>query len=231
MVNWPLIIGIQLAAAAVAAGGAWRAAALRRDYPDPRLARLQWFFILYGGAVAVHAVGGIQRWLSGGTGDQGPGAPGPPPGPPQPGLLDLADPLSWHIVGHHVLLLAALLLGLVAFGTMRRRAHAGTAGAAGAAALALPGFLIPGATLVEAALSFIIAARSGLNYWHLRRASALRVAAGFALFFLGHLLFYLLRDPSGPRPMIGEVLALAGSIVLVTALPKAHAPAPRHREA
>lgn len=220
MVNWPLIIGIQLAAAAVAAGGAWRARGLRRDYPDPRLARLQWFFLLYAGAVGVHAIGGVQRWLTPAANPMPPGAGQPGPGARPPGLLDLADPLSWHVVGHHALLLGALLVALVAFGVVGRRRDSP------AAALLLPAFMIPGATLAEAALTFAIALRSGVNYARLRRRSALRVSLGFLLFFLGHLAFYLLRDPAGPRPLLGEFLALAGTIVLVTALPRAR-PAPR----
>lgn len=209
---WPIIVGVQLATAAVAGFGAWRAASLHGIYPDRRLTRLSLFFGLFAAAVAVHAVGGAQIWLSGAEGPLGPppGAPPPPPGAPR--MLDLANPLSWHVPLHHALLLAALVVGVVAFtGT---RAGATTA-------LILPAFLVPGATLLEALLSLYVAARGAWNHYAVRRTrGSLRVAVGFGLFFLGHLAFYLLREPGAPRPLVGEFLALAGVLVLATALPR-----------
>ena len=45
------------------------------------------------------------------------------------------------------------------------------------------------------------------------------MAAGFALFFLGHLLFFLGHEAGRGRQGIGDILTLVGIVLLVQVLP------------
>jgi hypothetical protein len=215
---WALLVGVQSLTALAAAYGAWRAHALHRLFPDRRLARLRLFFALFAASVAVHAIGGVQLWAAGL--DTPPvfvppaGAPPIPPGAPAP--IDLSNPLVWHLPLAHVLLLGALLVGIVAFGTPGRSRVEAVA-----AALLLPGVTIGGAILVEGLLALYVAGRSLANAVTRRTPGAWRVGAGFGLLGLAHLAFVLLQRPGQARPLAGEVLALFGMVVLVLSLPRA----------
>lgn len=230
-----LPILLQAAAATVAVVGLWRATTLHRLLPDPRLRRLQWFFGLLAGALAVHALGGL-RLLRRFEETRAPtrGGRRPPPGFEGPDFA-VFDGWAWAILLHHLLLLAAFAVAIRAFGTPRRDAPEGQAAPAGPLALALPLLALPLLAvplrstvailgLAEAVLALYLALRSLLNHAERRTRGALQAAVGFLLFFVSHTLFWLLHVPRGPRPLWGELLELVGVLLLVGVLP-----APRGR--
>jgi hypothetical protein len=213
-------IGLQGAAALAAGYGAWLCVRLQRYGSDRRLRALALFFGLFAASVLLHAVWEwqISELL------QRPFFIAVPPGggPPRVFQPQGAENVDAWLAGHHLLMLASLGVGVFAFG--RRRAPR-AAGPAVAAAVGLAWFsdFVPLMLALEAALTLYLAVRALLNHLERRSPGALQVFAGFALFFLGHLLFYTSHEVGRGRQGIGDILTLVGIVILVQVLP----PAPR----
>jgi len=205
------------AVAALAAGyGAWLCIRLQRFGSDRRLRALAWFFGLFAASVLLHAV---WEWQVGEL-LQRPFFIAIPPGggPPRFFQPQGNENVDLWLVGHHLLMLVSLGVGVLAFGR-RRTPAAGVA----AAAIGLAWFsdLVPLMLALEAALTLYLAVQALLNHIERRSPGALQVAAGFALFFLGHLLYFLNHDPGRGRQGIGDIVTLVGIVLLVQVLPPA----------
>ncbi len=219
-------VGLQLATAAVAAYGAWRCIRLMRFGSDSRLKALAWFFGLFAASIALHAVWEYQigNLLE---------VNRPVPGTPRPGGNETnqssfdrpfvgffrpegIERVTPWLFGHHVLMLASLSVAVTAYA--RRRPEHATAVVAFSPLLLL-GDLTVLLLGMEAALTLYLATRAMINHVERRSPGALKVAIGFALFFLGHLMFFLAHRPGEGRQGIGDVLALVGIILLVEVLP------------
>lgn len=215
---------IQLAAAGAAAYGVVRCLRLQRFAKDPRLMALAWFFALFAGAVVLQATWQLQLGTSGppafgmhpelGNHTMNPAdhdlfGPGPfhPEGPENVNIL---------VVAQHGLMLASLIVGVWAFGH-RRPTESGAVLAF--VPFAAVGSLVPLMLALEAGLALYLAARAFVNHVERRSAGAVQVAIGFFLFFVSHLLFYLIHQPGMGRTSIGDVLGLVGIVLLVQVLP------------
>lgn len=200
------------AVAAAAAVGAWRCWRLLRYARDPRLQMLMWFYALFASSFVPWAIwmgqvafqmGDAWSLLHDGN------ATGP--------LHDdfaAAERVDVFLVSHHLLMLASLGVAVTAFG--RKRDGIPVA----AVALAALAPFIPVVLALEAAMTLYLAARAILNHRQRRSPGALQVAAGFSLFFIGHLSFFLLHRPGAGRSPLGDVLALVGIVLLVQLLPR-----------
>jgi hypothetical protein len=192
-----LALLLELAIVVVAILGVVRLAGLRALADDPRLRRLSWFFGLFATAVAMQVL--VSVLLIGHV--AGLGTP----------LLRITR-LS---LLQHGLMLAALVVALRAFAAPWKGAQA----AAPVAAVLLAGRW--GALgFVEAALALYLAIASLVNQRHRRTKGSLRVAAGFLLFFLGHLSFWVFTKTGAVRPFWAEALTLASILLLVTSVPR-----------
>lgn len=120
------------------------------------------------------------------------------------------------LLAHHAFMLASLGVAVTAF------SHRRTQGGAMAAAVGLASLepLIPAALALEAAMTLYLAVQAVLNHMERRTPGALQVAAGFLLFFLGHLSFFLFHQPGTARPPLGDIFALVGIVLLVRLLPR-----------
>ena len=93
--------------------------------------------------------------------------------------------------------------------------------AAGALSLAWFSDLVPLMLALEAALTLYFAVQALLNHIERRSPGALQVAAGFSLFFVGHLLYFTGHEAGRGHQGIGDVLTLVGILLLVQVLPAA----------
>lgn len=190
---------LQGAIVVAAVAGLVRVAGLRAFADDARLRRLGWFFGLFAGALGVEVV--VTAFLL------GHGVAGVAAAPRALALLVLL---------HHGLMIAALVVALRTFAVPW---HAPAAVAP--ALLFVKGdshYLLLG--LVEALLTLYLAVASAVNHRRRRTKGALRVAAAFALVFLGHLVFFLVVHHAVVRPFWGEALTLAGVLLLVRSVPR-----------
>lgn len=194
--------------AAAAASGAWRCARLLRYGRDARLARLMWFYGLFAASLVPWVVW-VANAHAGGHGDVAAAFSDHSAGP--------AERVNAYLLAHHALMLASLAVAVRAFSP--RRAPAATA----AVGLAFLGPFIPVALALEAAMTLYLAVRAVLNHLERRTPGALQVAAGFLLFFLGHLGFFLFHHPGAARTPLGDVVALVGIVLLVQLLPRPNA--------
>ena len=119
------------------------------------------------------------------------------------------------IVAHHAFLLAGLVVGVQAFSHKHTKSAAVATGA-----LAFFGPFIPVILALEAVMTLYIAVQAILNHRERRTPGARQVAAGFLLFFIGHLIFFLFHDPGGTGIPLGGLFALAGLVLLVRLLPR-----------
>lgn len=218
---------VQLASVAVAAFGAYRCIDLQRFGRDRRLTALAWFFGLFAIAVAFNAawqwqygdprpLGGDFRFGGGGFGN---GTGGRPPPPGGPGIFSPTgdERVNVLLVGHHVSMLASLVVAVAAFG--RKRPVEASVVAAALLGFGTVGRLVPAMLALEAGLTLYLAARAFINHIERRSAGAVQAALGFGLFFAGHLLFYLSHQPGYARTGLGDVLGLVGIVLLVQLLP------------
>jgi hypothetical protein len=217
--SWDLVLAHTFLPGAVAAAaglGAWRCWRLLRYAPDPRLWKLLGFYALFAASLVAYAlwIGQVAAEVGASLGATQANVTAP--------LGDLhgafagahrLDPL---LLAHHALMLASLAVAVQAF----RHPRAAGAAVAGVAGLASLEPFIPVLLALEAAMTLYLAVQAVLNHMERRTAGALQVAAGFLLFFLGHLTFFLLYHPGGPRTLLGDVLALVGIALLVQLLPR-----------
>lgn len=214
--TWPFVLAhalLPLLVAAVAAFGAWRCWRLLRYGRDERLIRLLWFYALFAASLVPMAI--RTGLLAASVGADLPLGGLHEARAVLHGQFAAAQDVDVWLVLHHALMLASLGVGIVAF--QHGRAAPVVAAAAGLAVLA-PFLWV--ALALEAALTLYLAALAVLNHRRRRSPGALRVAAGFALFFLGHLSFFVLYHPAGVRTPIGDVLSLVGLVILVRLLPR-----------
>lgn len=206
---------LPIAVAATAAYGALRCWRLLRYGKDPRLLKLMWFYGLFAASLIPWAIWAGQlgaeladmttvhsgnmtadlRNLHGGHGG--------------------AERVDAFLLAHHALMLASLGVAVQSFGHKRREGAV-----AAAIGLAFFGPFIPIALALEAAMTLYLAVQAILNHLERRSPGALQVAAGFLLFFLGHLSFFLLHDPGVGRTPLGDVFTLVGIVLLVRLLPR-----------
>lgn len=198
--------------ALAAAWGAWRGWRLLRLARDPRLVKLTWFYGLFAASLVFYAIwtgqthatvahgGGLHAGNFSGDHGSRVGA-----GP---------ERINVFLLAHHGLMLASLGVAVRAFGHRRAPAIAAAGG------LAFLGPFIPVALALEAAMSLYLAVQAILNHKERRSPGALQVAAGFLLFFLGHLSFFLFHSPGVGRTPLGDVLALVGIVLLAQLLPR-----------
>lgn len=215
--SWLHVIGhvaLPFAIAVAAAFGAWRNWRLLRIASDPRLTKLLWFYSLFAlsmisiviwtGQLTAEATAGLSHDadVTGGH---------------QEGHSEFVDGQRFdaYLAAHHAFMLASLAVAVQAFSHRRR---AGTVAAAAGLAVLAP--LIPFVLALEAALTLYLAVEAILNHRERRSPGALQVAAGFFLFFIGHLSFFLFYHPGAARTPIGDVFALVGIVVLVRLLPR-----------
>lgn len=223
---------LQAAAGALAIYGAWRCIELQRLASDPRLKALAWFFGLFAASVLSHAAwelqigaamdelhrGGLNRTTGGNITFE-----------PIPGRGSWfwrpagAEGLTPLLVGHHLLMLASLAVGVVAFA--RRPVEPDESShvwlpVLPAIGLVWVGQFIPLLLALQAALTLYLAVKALLNHMERKTPGALQVALGFGLFFLGHLMFFLAHRPGQGRHGIGDILSLVGILLLVQMLPR-----------
>ncbi len=195
------VLLLQAATVVTALVGVARLVQLYRLAADRRIVRLALFFGLFAAAVAVQvfvtlSFVPLER---------------PPPGFPR------ERPPIWTGILHHVLMLASLAVAVRAYGSPGRAATEGAPAAAlGPMLFARTGLL----RMAEAGITLYIAVRALMNYRHRRNPGSLAVAAGFALFFLGHLSFWIFHPQRGPRPFWAELLTLGAVILLVSRVPR-----------
>ena len=205
----PLIVA---GAATVGAVRCWR---LLRYGKDPRLLKLMWFYALFAASLVPWAIwaGQLGAELADISGQHHGN-----------NTQEFRDIISGHggvervnafLLVHHALMLASLAVAVVAFGHKRRE---GTAVAA--IGFAVLGPFIPVALALEAAMTLYLFVQAMLNHVERKSPGALQVAAGFLLFFLGHLSFFIFHDPGAGRTPLGDVLALVGIVLLVQLLPR-----------
>lgn len=216
---WELILAHVLLPSAVAAAagfGAWRCWRLLRYAPDPRLRRLMWFYGLFAASLVPWAI-----WAGRLAASLGDTFGGLHSGNATEVLRNVhgafggAEGVDLFLLAHHALMLASLGVAVQAFS--HKRAGGAVVAAVG---LAFFGPFVPVALALEAALTLYLAVRAILNHRDRRTPGALQVAAGFLLFFLGHLTFFLFYHPAGIRTPLGDVLALVGIALLVQLLPR-----------
>lgn len=201
--------------AAAAGFGAVRCWRLLRYGKDPRLLKLAWFYGLFAASLIPWAI-----W-AGQLGAEFANLGGHHDGNATAEMQNLhrgnvgAERVNVFLLLHHALMLASLGVAVVAFGHKRK---AGTVAAA--LGFAILGPFIPVALALEAVMTLYLAVQAILNHLERRSPGALQVAAGFLLFFLGHLSFFLFHDPGAGRTPLGDVLALVGIVLLVQLLPR-----------
>jgi hypothetical protein len=186
---------------ALAAGyGAWKCGRLLRYGRDPRLSKLMWFYGLFAASLIPWAIWAGR--LAASIGDFG--------GMHTGGVTQAWDEVHGatervdiFLVAHHALMIASLAVAVAAFGQRPPRTT-----------------YIPVALALEAAMTLFLAVRAILNHLERRSAGALQVAAGFLLFFVGHLTFFLFHQPGAGRTPLGDVFALVGIVLLVRLLPR-----------
>lgn len=200
---------LPVAVASAASYGAWRCATLLRYGRDPRLLKLALFYGLFaaslipwaiwigqapvsGDLAAMHSSNATIRHYSSGP-----------------------ERVDGFLVAHHALMLASLGVAVQAFSHKSR-----PAAAVAMASLAFLSPFIPVVLALEAALTLYLAVRAIINHLERRSPGALQVAAGFLLFFLGHLSFFLFHDPGSGRTPLGDVFALVGIVLLTQLLPR-----------
>jgi hypothetical protein len=217
--SWALVLAHVLLPASVAAAalvGAWRCVRLLRIASDQRLVKLAWFYGLFAASLVCMAIwtGEVAPGVSDALGDVHSGN--------FTGSLDdmhaafaAAERVDVFLLAHHALMLASLAVAVFAFS--HKRAAGVTLAAVG---LALLSPLIPILLAAEAALTLYLAAKAILNHKERRTPGALQVAAGFFLFFLGHLSYFLLHHPGAARTPLGDVASLVGIVLLVQLLPR-----------
>jgi len=218
---WEYVVSHVLLPSLVAAAalmGAWRCARLLRYGRDPRLAKLLWFYGLFAASLVAYAVwtGEIAHTAGQelGQGHEGDGRHG---GEEVHQAFARAERVDVFLLSHHVLMLASLGVAVAAF-------HHGRAGGATAAvgfAFAAP--FVPVVLALEAAMTLYLAVQAFLNHLERRTPGALQVAAGFLLFFLGHLGFFVFHQPGAARTPVGDMFALVGIVLLVQLLPRPRA--------
>jgi hypothetical protein len=213
---WEIVLAhvlLPLLIAAAAGFGAWRCWRLLRLAQDPRLLKLMWFYGLFAASLVAYAV-----WLgqlhAGVSIDSLSGMHSGNSTSPH-GADSGSERVDLFLVAHHALMLASLGVAVEAFSHRR-----GPALVAAAAGVALLEPFIPAFLAIEAALTLYLAAQAVLNHLQRRTPGALQVAAGFLLFFLGHLGFFLLHHPGGARSPLGDIFALVGILLLVRLLPR-----------
>lgn len=200
------------AVASAAAFGAWRCLRLLRYARDPRLVKLAWFYGLFALSMVAMAI-----W----TGQVSADAVGAFDTPHAHNATNIhesfsgAERINAFLLAHHALMLASLGVAVQAFGHRRTGQPA-----VAAVGLAVFGPFITVALALEAAMALYLAVRAILNHMERRSPGALQVAAGFLLFFIGHLGFFLLHHPGAARTPIGDILALVGIVLLVQLLPR-----------
>lgn len=213
--SWTHVVAhviLPLTVAAAAGFGAWRCGRLLRYARDPRLAKLMWFYGLFAASLVPWAIWagrfaaslGDPTMLHTGNATHALDA-----------VHGRAERVDVFLLAHHALMLASLGVAVQAFGQRRKEGAA-----AAAAGVAFLGPFIPVVLAVEAALTLYLAVRAVLNHMERRSPGALQVAAGFFLFFLGHLTFFLFHDPGVGRNPLGDVFALVGIVLLVQLLPR-----------
>lgn len=200
---------LPVAVALTATYGAWRCTSLLRYGSDPRLLKLAWFYGLFaaslipwaiwigqasasGDLAGLHSANATVRHDAGG-----------------------AERVDGFLLAHHALMLASLGVAVQAFGNKSR-----PGAAVALASLAFLAPFIPVVLALEAALTLYLAVRAILNHLERRSPGALQVAAGFLLFFLGHLSFFLFHDPGSGRTPLGDMFALVGIVLLTQLLPR-----------
>lgn len=205
------------AAVAVAAGfGAWRCWRLLRLARDPRLIKLMWFYALFAASLVSMTIWTAQIALN--VGDAlGGGHAGNISHTSNGAHEAFIEPYraSIFLLAAHGLMLASLGVAVRAFSHRRLESAA-------VAAISLVFFaeFIPVFLAAEAALTLYLAVQAILNHMARRTPGALQVAAGFSLFFLGHLSYFLLHSPGVARTPLGDILALVGIVLLVQLLPR-----------
>lgn len=187
--------------ATVAAFGAWRCRRLLRYARDPRLQKLMWFYGLFAASLVPMAI-----W----AGQSGEGIDDA-----FSALHSGAEVVNILLLGHHALLLASLGIAVLAFSQKPIRSAA-----VAAAGLAFFEPFILVLLALEAILTLYLAVRAVQNYMERRSLRALQVAAGFLLFFMGHLSFFLFHLPGGAGILLGNMFALVGIVLLVQLLPR-----------
>jgi hypothetical protein len=212
---WELVaahVALPSAVAAAAGFGAWRCRQLLRLAFDARLQKLMWFYGLFAASLIPMAIwtGQLAATVSGTL--------------PSASLFEASG--AWHdafagaervdalLAAHHALMLASLAVAVLAF---RQRSAGSVVAAVG---IALLGPLVLGALAAEAAMTLYLAVHAVRNHARRRSPGALQVAAGFLLFFLGHLSFLVFYHPVAVRTPLGDVLAFVGVVLLVRLLPR-----------
>lgn len=216
--TWELVLAhvvLPSAVAIAAAFGAWRCWRLLRLASDPRLVKLLWFYALFAASLVALAVWTGQLVVSMADVWMNAHASGVAEASAHQGL-GAEERVDIFLLAHHVLMLASLGVAVQAF-SHRRAAGATVAAVAG---IAFFGPFIPVALAVEAAMALYLAVQAVLNHMERRTPGALQVAAGFALFFVGHLGYFLFHQPGAGRVPLGDVFALVGIVLLVQLLPR-----------
>lgn len=214
--SWELVLAHILLPSSVAAAagfGAWRCWRLLRLARDPRLVKLMWFYGLFAASLVSYSI-----WM--GQGHAGVDFSGLHSGnfSEVHGAFAEAERINIFLLAHHALMLASLGVAVQAF------SHKRTEGTAVAAVgLAILGPFIPVVLALEAAMTLYLAVQAILNHMERRSPGALQVAAGFLLFFIGHLTFFLFHQPGAARTPLGDIFALVGIVLLVRLLPRASA--------
>ena len=202
------------AVAVAAAVGAWRCSRLLGYGRDPRLLKLMWFYGLFSASLVP-----VVIWTAQLAADVGGTLPA--------SSLTLRDVherfaaserVDLFLLAHHALMLTSLAVAVQAFGYKRKQAVA-----AAAAALAFLSPFVLLALAAEAAMTLFLAVQAIRNHLDRRSPGALQIAAGFSLFFLGHLSFFLFYHPVAARNPLGDAAALIGVVLLVRLLPRASA--------
>lgn len=208
---WPLIlvhVVLPLAVAAAAGFGAWRCWRLLQYARDPRLVKLGWFYGLFAASSIAIALWMGQLALVVGDASNDPFAG-------LHGAFLSEGPVNGFLVAHHVLMLSSLLVATFAFSHVR--AENAVVAALGVAAF---GLALPAVLGVEAALTLHLAIRAVVNHRRRRTPRAWQVAAGFLLFSLGHLTYFVYYQPGAGRNPLGDIFALVGIVLLVRLLPR-----------
>lgn len=201
------------ASVAIVAGfGAWRCWRLLRYGRDPRLQKLVWFYALFAASLISVAIwtGEVSSAVEDATG----GLHG--------NVTDIhgafagqAERVDVFLLAHHAFMLAGLAVAVQAFS--HKRAAPVVLAAIGLEAL---GPFIPVMLAAEAAMTLYLAVHAVLNHMERRTPGALQVAAGFLLFFAGHLSFFVLHHPGAARTPLGDIFALVGIALLVALVPR-----------
>ncbi len=202
-----LAIGVPLMVSGLGVWGALRVAAVRRWVPDRRLTLLALFLGLYSLSWLLQA-GGIVLYY-----DAAEAAV-------ERGFWDGHD---WVFTSHHAAMVLALAAATFAYRPPRPDASAMTEEGAASRVPALAPFLLvaePAFRLVESVGFLYLALRAAWNHRRRQDVGSLRVAAGFLLVLAGNAWLAAVHTPLGPHPVVADLLALVGTAVLVTALPK-----------